>query len=148
MSFIIKKQGAYRCSPVLMFPSPDFPRPYIPQFLYSPAPFFPQEVRPMFPSLFVTSPLASQSLCSPAPLFPSLDIAHKWFPVPMLPKNVPRLLDILFPRPDLPQNCLQSQFNPKIFPRPCFPPSSSPAPMFHSPCLLGCNNHYRGWKTL
>ena len=52
------------CSSVPMFPSPDVPRPYIPQFLYSPAPFFTHQVRPMFPSLCV-----SQSLCFPVPWF-------------------------------------------------------------------------------
>ena len=100
-------RSAYRCSPVPMFPGPDVPRPDIPQFLYSPVPFFPHEVRPMFPSLCVSHPFASQFLCSPAPLFPSLDISHKWFPVPMFPRDIPQSICSpvpLFPSPHAPQS--------------------------------------------
>ena len=97
--------GAYRCSPIpifhssfvhhsLCFPVPIFPDPifrssYVPQSVSSPTMFalcFPVSV---FPSSF-----ASQSLCSAAPLFPSLDIPHKWFPVPMFPKDICKSFNI------------------------------------------------------
>ena len=86
----------------------------------------------MFPNSFV-----SQSRCSP-----------KVFPVPMFLKYIPQSL--CSPVPMLPSpyrlNVPQCLCSPNKLPSPYVPQSLSPqpvhqVPMFHSPCLLECNNH-------
>ena len=121
------------CSPVPIFPSPDVPRPgprlyipssYIPQHLS-----FPTKCALCFPVSVFPSPFASQSLCSPVPLFPSLDIPHKWFPVPMFPKDIPQLY--------VPQSlCSPFPMIPWSVSGPYVPQRYSPVPMFHSPFRL------------
>ena len=114
-----------------------FPHPYIPQFLYSPTPFFPNEASPMFPGLCV-----SQSLCFPVPMFSSPFIhqsryspqlvsrpycSPKIFPSPYVP------LDLLFPRPDFPQRCSPVPMSHISVSIPYAPLRYSPVQMFPGP---------------
>ena len=121
-----------------IFHSPDVPRPYIPQFLY--IPLFPHEVCPISLTIYVP-----QSLCSPVPffhvpLFPSSDIPHKWFAVPMFPKDMPESIDL--------QNlCSPPQYLVEPFPGPMstkdVPQSLCyPDPLFLNICIP------QNWKTL
>ena len=135
-----------RCSPTLYSSVPILPSPFLP----------PRGTPYISQSLCFPSPFTPQSLCSPAPLFPSLDISHKWLPIPMFPNVFPSLyvpLDLLFPRPDLHQNCFQSQFTPKMFPSPyvphkCFHSLCSPK-IFPSPYVPQslCSPVHRDWGT-
>ena len=141
--------GVYRCSPVPIFHSP-----YVHQSRCFPVPIFPN---PIFPSSYIPQSLSSltryalsfsvcvsQSLCfpvpigSPTPLFHSLDIPHKWFPIPMFPKDIPQSL--CSPRPFVPH----TRSSVSIFLVPMFhisvstpyaPQRYSPIHMFPSPFL-------------
>ena len=59
----------YLCSPVPMFPDPMFPGTDVPRYLCSPVPMFP---KPMFPGTYVPRYRCSPNLCSPVPMFPDL----------------------------------------------------------------------------
>ena len=111
-------------STVPLFTSPFVSQSRCSPTLYSPVPMFPS------PCLLPRgTPHVSQSLCCPVPLLPSpyppvplfhsLDIPHKWFPVPM------------------------TVCSPKIFPSPYMFPGPyalqslcSPVPMLRSPYRL------------
>ena len=60
-----------------------FPGTYVPRYLCSPVPMFPE---PMFPGIYVPRYLCSPNLCSPVPMFPG---------TPNLCSPVPMFLDLL-----------------------------------------------------
>ena len=141
-----KREGAYRCSPVPIFPSPFvhqslcfpvpmfpdpiFPSSYVPQSLSSPTRYalcFPVSV---FPSPFASQSLCSskmfpnpyvpQFLCSPVPMFPwsapSPYVPQRYSPVPMLPSPYRLCSRTIFPR---------------TVSSPNFPQRCSPVPILH-----------------
>ena len=100
-----------RCSPTLYSPVPIFRSPFLPP---RGTPYVSQSL--CFPVPLLPSPYVLQPLYSPVSIFlingfPSL-CSIKIFLSPYVP------LVLLFLRPDLPQNCFQSQFSPKICPSP------------------------------
>ena len=114
-----------------MFPSPEVPRSYIPQSLYSPAPFFPNDVCLLFPSSYVP-----QNLCSLVLMFSRPFLRQSWYSPEevSLPKDIPQPL--CSPVPTVSRLFVpQSICSLKMLPRPYVSQSQCSLELFPSPVV-------------